>query len=98
MSSLWKTITMMIIVIFINEITIIIIVIVFHNDDIDENHENHQHDCLSKLSVLGPCECLLGRVGRATSTEHLVQLLAHSDKRRPLAHLLELSSSDVGAS
>jgi len=48
------------------KITIIITVIVFHADDIYENHHNHHHDCLSKLSVLGPCERLLGRVGRAT--------------------------------
>merc|ERR1719234_2135483 len=76
------------------KIITIIIVIVFHDDDFDENH----CDCLSKLSVLGPFECLLGRVGGTPSTEHLVQLLAHSDKRRPLAHLLELSGSNVGAS
>jgi len=52
------------------KIIIIIIVIVFHDDDIDENHHEKHHDnhrdCLSKLSVLGHCERLLGRVGGAT--------------------------------
>merc|ERR1719234_2391594 len=80
------------------KIITIIIVIVFHDDDFDENHHDHHCDCLSKLSILGPFECLLGRVGGTPSTEHLVQLLAHSDKRRPLAHLLELSSPNVSAS
>jgi len=45
------------------KIITIIIVIVFHDDDFDENHHDHHCDCLSKLSVLGPFECLLGRVG-----------------------------------
>merc|ERR1719187_534979 len=40
---------------------------------------------------------LLGWVAGAPSTEHLVELLAHPDEGRPLAHLLELACTDVGA-
>jgi len=47
-------------------IIIIIIVIVFHDDDVDENYRDHHCDCLSKLSVLGLYERLLGRVGGAS--------------------------------